>query len=137
MYKTGILTVLGAAGGAIASLLGGWDYGIQTLLLFMLADYITGLVVAAFFHRSPNAETGALSSNAGLRGIGKKLAMLVLVLVSVRLDPVLGTDYLRDAVVIALTLNELLSIVENVGLTGFPIPDVIQQAIDLLRKKGV
>lgn len=135
MYKTGVVSTLGAVGSVVAGAFGGWDYGIQTLLLFMLADYMTGLMVAGVFHRSPKTETGTLSSNIGLRGICKKLVMLLLVLAAVRLDLGFGSDYMRDAAVIALSANELLSIVENAGLMGAPVPAVIRDAIDLLNQK--
>lgn len=135
MIKTGVLSAIGAFGGLIATALGGWDDGLKTLLLFMLADYITGLIVAGVFHRSPKTPSGSLSSNVGLKGICKKIIMLFLVLAAVRLDLVLGSDYLRDATLVALIVNELVSLTENAGLIGLPIPAPIQKAIDLLNKK--
>ena len=66
----------------------------------------------------------------------KKLVSLLLVLVAVRLDIPLGTSYIRDAVCIAFVANELLSITENAGLLGVPLPTVITKAIELLQSKG-
>lgn len=57
------------------------------------------------------------------------------VLVAYRLDLVIGTTYIRDAVIIAFIANETISLVENAGLMGLPLPAVITKAIDILQKK--
>lgn len=59
---------------------------------------------------------------------------LVFVLVAYRLDLVIGTNYIRDAVIIAFIANETISLVENAGLMGLPLPEVISKAIDILQK---
>lgn len=133
--KETICTVVGVVGSAIAGLFGGWDTSLVTLLLFMGIDYITGLAVAAC-GKSPKSDTGRLSSKIGWRGLAKKCVSLLLVLVAVRLDITLGTSYIRDAVCIAFVANELLSITENAGLLGVPLPTVITKAIELLQSKG-
>lgn len=133
--KETICTVVGVVGSFIAGLFGGWDTSLVTLLLFMGIDYITGLAVAAC-GKSPKSDTGRLSSKIGWRGLAKKCVSLLLVLVAVRLDITLGTSYIRDAVCIAFTVNELISITENAGLLGVPLPTVITKAIDLLQSKG-
>ena len=133
--KQGILTIIGAVGAYIANLLGGWDAGLATLVIFMAVDYFTGLVVAGIFHKSKKTENGALSSKAGIQGIAKKIMMLLMVLVAVRLDILTGTDYIRDAVIIALCGNELISIIENAGLMGVPIPKKLKDAIEVLSRK--
>lgn len=107
-----------------------------TLLIFILIDYVTGLVVAGVFHKSPKTKTGALESRAGLKGLIRKCTMLLFVLVGHRLDIAIGASYIRDAVCIAFILNELISIVENAGLMGLPIPAVISNAIDILKEKN-
>jgi toxin secretion/phage lysis holin len=133
--KETICTAVGVVGSFIAGLFGGWDTSLVTLLLFMGIDYITGLAVAAC-GKSPKSDTGRLSSKIGWRGIAKKCVSLLLVLVAVRLDITLGTSYIRDAVCIAFVANELLSITENAGLLGVPLPTVITKAIELLQSKG-
>ena len=133
--KETICTIAGIVGSFIAGLFGGWDTSLVTLLLFMGIDYITGLAVAAC-GKSPKSDTGRLSSKIGWRGIAKKCVSLLLVLVAVRLDITLGTSYIRDAVCIAFVANELLSITENAGLLGVPLPTVITKAIELLQSKG-
>lgn len=62
--KNEICAAIGIVGGAIASLLGGWDTALQTLIIFMAIDYITGLIVAGVFHTSPKTKTGTLESRA-------------------------------------------------------------------------
>lgn len=133
--KQGVLTVIGAIGAFVASLFGGWDAGLKTLVIFMAIDHFTGFIVAAVFQKSENSENGSLSSKAGLKGIAKKVMMLLIVLVGVRIDILTGADYVRDAVIFALCGNELISIIENTGLMGLPVPKVILNAIDVLKKK--
>jgi toxin secretion/phage lysis holin len=134
--KNVICTAIGAVGGFIASLFGGWSASLTTLLIFMGIDYISGLVVAGVFHASTKTETGALESRAGFKGLIKKLMTLLFVLIGYRLDLAVGTTYIKDAVCIAFMANELISIVENAGLMGLPVPSVISNAIDILKKKG-
>lgn len=123
----------GFLGGAAAALFGGWDLGLQVLLGFMAVDYVTGLIVAGVFHSSEKSETGGLQSAAGWRGLLRKGVTLLIVYVSCQLDRLMNTSFIRDGVLIAYTANELLSIVENAGLMGVPIPGAIRRAIDILK----
>lgn len=134
--KNAICTTVGILGSFIASLFGGWTASLTTLLIFMAIDYVTGLVVAGVFHNSPKTETGTLESRAGWKGLMRKTMILLFVLIGYRLDVAVGVSYIKDAVCIAFMANELLSIVENAGLMGLPIPAVITNAIDILKKKG-
>lgn len=127
---------IGLIGGLIATALGGWDVGLQTLVIFMCIDYITGILVAGVFHKSKKSETGTLESRAGWKGLIRKGVTLLIVLVAVQLDKVIGSTFIRDAVIIGFIANELISIVENAGLMGIPIPAVITNAIDVLQKKA-
>lgn len=133
--KEGILTMVGIAGGFISALFGGWDTALLTLIIFMGVDYITGLVVAGVFHNSPKTGTGTLESRAGWKGLCRKGVTLLVVLVACRLDAVLGSTFIRDSVVIAFIANETISIIENAGLMGVPIPSAIRKAIDVLTEK--
>lgn len=134
--KNAICTAVGVVGSFIASLFGGWTASLTTLLIFMAADYVTGLVVAGVFHASPKTETGALESRAGLKGLLRKATVLLFVLIGYRLDLAMGVTYIKDAVCIAFIVNELLSIVENAGLMGLPIPSVITNAVDILKQRS-
>ena len=134
--KDVICAGIGAVGGWISWLLGGWDTAVVTLVIFMAIDYISGLAVAGVFHASRKTDSGALESRAGWKGLCKKAMTLLFVLIAHRLDMVIGTTYIRDAVVIAFVANELISIVENAGLMGVPLPAAIEKSIDLLQKKN-
>lgn len=133
--KVKLLTLIGVAGSTLASFFGGWDAALKTLLIFMAIDYITGLIVAGVFHKSEKTENGTLESRAGWKGLCRKGVTLLVVLVACRLDLVMGSSFIRDAVVIAFIANETISIVENAGLMGVPIPAVIVKAIEVLKKK--
>lgn len=136
MEKSIFLTIVGTTGSLMASFFGGWTESLTTLLIFMLIDYATGLIVAGVFHKSQKTASGALESRAGFKGLCRKGAILLFVLIGYRLDLAVGTTYIRDAVCIAFIANELISIVENAGLMGLPIPAVITKAIDVLKSKG-
>lgn len=126
--------IAGIVGGFITTLLGGWDSALVTLIVFMGVDFFTG-VVTATMGRSKHTDSGGLSSKAGWIGLAKKVCTLLLIAVAVRMDILLGTIYIRDAVCISFCLNELLSIVENTSLMGVPLPPAIKKAIDVLQTK--
>lgn len=133
--KESICTFIGFVGAWIAAAFGGWSASLSTLIILMAEDYITGLVVAGVFHKSPKTDQGGLNSNVGWMGLAKKVMVLLFVLVAHRLDLVLGVSYAKDAVCIAYIVNELLSLIENAGLMGVPIPDAIKSAIEVLQRK--
>lgn len=128
--------IIGTVGSFIASLFGGWDSALITLIIFMAIDFITGLIVGGVFHNSTKTETGTLESRIGYKGLCRKGTILLFVLIGTRLDIAIGCDYIRNAICIAFMVNELISIVENAGLMGLPIPSVITNAIDVLKAKS-
>lgn len=134
--KQTICTAVGLAGSVIANLFGGWDDALTTLLIFMVIDYVSGLIVAGIFKKSPKTDTGALESKAGWKGLCRKGMTLLFVLIAYRLDLTIGTSYIRDAVIIAFIANETISLIENAGLMGVPLPSVISKAVDILQKKS-
>jgi len=135
--KTGIFGAIGAIGAVIASFFGGWDAGLVTLVIFMTIDYLTGLIVAGVFKNSNKTENGALESKAGWKGLCRKGATLAIVLVAYRLDLLIGSNYIRDAVIIGFCLNELISMIENAGLMGIDLPPVLIKAIDVLKNNNI
>ena len=130
-----LCSIIGALGGAIAMLFGGWSEALITLIIFMSIDYTTGLVLAGVFKKSNKSESGALESRAGFKGLCRKGVTLLVVLIATRLDIIMNTTYIRDAVVIAFVANEGISIIENAGLMGVPIPSVLKKAIEVLKEK--
>ena len=134
--KIFVCTFFGVAGGLITKIFGGWSEDMITLLIFMGVDFLTGLIVAGVFKASGKTESGALNSKASFKGLCKKCVMLLFVLVACRLDILLGVDYIRAATVIGFILNEAISIIENAGLMGIPLPEVIKKAIEILKNKS-
>ena len=134
--KDGICLAAGAAGAAVSAAVGGWDAAMTALLIFMAADYVTGMTAAAVFHRSKKTEDGTLESRAGWKGLVRKGVTLAVVLAAARLDAVIGSDFVRDAAVIGFTANEGLSIIENAGLMGVPIPRAVVSAIHVLKERA-
>ena len=136
---TGELTlasIIGIIGSFIASLFGGWTSDLQTLILFMCVDFAMGLALAVFFKKSNKTISGTLSSKAAWTGLCRKCITLLLVLVAHRLDVTLELDYIKTATIIAFIVVELISIIENAGLMGIPIPKVITSVIDVLKKRA-
>ena len=126
--------IAGVVGGFIATLLGGWDSALATLVVLRGMDFVTGLVTAVM-GKSKHSRSGKLNSKAGWIGLAKKFCILLMVVVGVRIDILLGTTYIRDTVCISFCLNELLSIIENTTLMGIPYPPAIKKAIDVLQTK--
>ena len=92
--------------------------------------------MALVFHNSRKSETGSYNSAYGLKGLCKKCLMLLFVIVAVQADSLLGSDYLRNAVCIGFCANEILSIIENLGLAGVPMPQAVIKALEQLQKKS-
>lgn len=131
-----VSSVIGMVGGVVSSLFGGWDGFLQGLVLFMVVDWVLGVVNAAIFKKSTKTSSGGYSSDVGFKGLVKKGVILVMVLVAARIDAILGVSVVRDAVCIAYLANELASIIETIGQMGIPIPAPIEKAIDILQAKG-
>ena len=134
--KIYVCTVIGIIGTFVSKLFGGWTEDMVTLVIFMAIDFIMGLIVAGVFHKSNKSTSGALNSHAGWKGLCKKGVMLLFVLVAHRLDMLLTTDYIRTTAIIGFIANEAISIIENAGLMGVPLPAVITKAIEILKDKG-
>jgi toxin secretion/phage lysis holin len=129
-------STIGLLGAIVTTVLGGWSTGMATLVIFMAVDYISGLIVAGVFKKSKKSESGALESRTGFKGLCRKCMTLLFVMVAYRLDLLIGTNYIRDAVIIGFSVNELLSIIENAGLMGLPLPSIIVRAVGILKQKA-
>ncbi|MBS2771503.1 phage holin family protein [Anoxybacillus rupiensis] len=117
-------------GSFVSSVFGGLDILVVILVCFVVIDYITGIVAGAL--------EGKLSSEIGFRGIVRKLLIFVLVAVAHLIDLALGQNnhFIRDATTFFYMANEVISIVENVGRTGLPIPGFLIRAIELLKDRA-
>lgn len=136
VIKNGILAGLAVFGSFAANALGGWDAAMQVLVALMVADYITGVLVAAVWHKSSKSSSGTLNSVAGFKGILKKGMILVLVWLGVLLDHATGTNYIRTAVVLFFIGNEGISLLENLGLMGVPYPAFLKKSLEALHDQG-
>ena len=133
--KNAIIAAITAVGSFVAAALGGWDHAIITLISFMVIDFVSGWILAVVFKKSHKTETGCYSSAIGLKGLCKKVMILLLVCVANLLDVQIGANYIRDGVCIAFMANEAMSIIENAGLMGLPIPEWLIKALDILQTK--
>ena len=134
--KDVILAALAAAGSAIAGALGGWDAALSTLLILMAIDYVTGVLVAAVWHRSGKTDSGGVSSAAGFKGLLRKAVTLLVVWLGAMMDRALGVDYVRTAVCLFYIANEGLSILENTAIMGVPYPAFVEKMLDVMRRKA-
>ena len=123
---------VGTVGGAVSAAFGGWSPLLTLLVGAMCVDYACGLIAAGVFHASNKSEGGALESGAGWRGLCRKFASLAVVWLGCRLDIYMGFSFIRDAVCLSYLCNEVLSIAENLGLMGVPMPPVVTKALDVL-----
>jgi toxin secretion/phage lysis holin len=125
-YLCGILSALGYL---LIYLLGGWDIALQCLVIAIALDYLSGLTRAFV--------TKTLSSRIGFQGIVKKTGLLIIVMVGTLVDRVTGnTGAVRTLIIYYFVANEGLSILENLGQAGIPIPPSIKKALKALRKES-
>lgn len=124
VYKAGAATI----GAVVGFLFGEWSELLGILLAFVVMDYVTGVLAAS--------KEGTLRSAVGFKRIPKKIMIFVLVAVGHLIDRAVGTNGLfRDATIFFYLANELLSIVENAGRMGLPVPEQIKQAVEVLKGK--
>lgn len=128
-------TAIGVVGALIYLAVGDITAELSTLVWLMLLDMVTGFLVASVFKASRKTTSGTLSSKEMLKGFVRKVGMLMLVAIAYRLDNMLNVNYLKNATTIALIVEECLSLIENIGLMGIPIPKFISSAIDVLNSK--
>lgn len=119
-----------ALGGVAAYLWGPWDALIIALVVFVILDYITGIAKAAICRE--------LSSKAGFHGLLKKVAIFVLVAIGTVMDSVIpaANHAIRSAVIMFYIANEGLSILENAGEIGLPMPEALRTALKKLSEPG-
>lgn len=124
-----ICTILAGFSTAFIYLVGGIDVAIQCLLIAIIIDYISGLIKAF--------NTKQLSSKIGFKGILKKVGVLLIVMLAVLIDRVTGeTGAIRTLVIYYFVANEGLSIIENLGQVGLPIPKAIKNALKALKEQS-
>lgn len=116
-------------GVVIAKLLGGWDMGLQVLVLFMTIDYLTGITASI--------KDKVLSSAIGIEGIAKKVTILFIIAVAVGVDNVtVANGIVRLAAIWFYIGMEGISILENSARIGVPIPEKIKDALLQIKDGG-
>ncbi|WP_233274999.1 phage holin family protein [Calidifontibacillus oryziterrae] len=120
---------LAASGSIITQLFGGFDRLFTVLIFLVIIDYITGLIASGI--------AGELSSRVGFKGIAKKLMIFSLVAVAHIIDQLVdGNHLIRDATIYFYIVNEIISIIENAGRVGIPIPNILKKAVSVFRNKA-
>lgn len=125
-YFNSISSISAVIGGGVVYLLGGWDILISTLIVLMCLDFITGLL-KGFYNKK-------LSSQAGIKGIIKKVCILIVVSLAVMCEKI-GIPAMREMTIIFFAVNEGLSILENASELDLPIPEAIKNSLLKLREK--
>lgn len=129
MEKATVTLTTAGVGALLYFLFGEFDIALQCLLMFIALDYMSGLIKAVI-----NRE---LSSKTGLRGILKKVGFLIIVAVGVLVDRITGgSGTVRSLVIYYFVANEGLSIIENLGQAGLPIPKSIKNTLKMLKNQG-
>ncbi len=135
-FLAGAYAALGLCIESLARCLGGWDVYLGVLTVAMALDYLSGVLLAALWHKSPKTPTGGLESRAGWKGLCRKGMTAAFVGVGYGLDLVSGLGYVRKLVILGFLMNELLSLMENAGLMGMELPGVLAETIELLSRKS-
>lgn len=125
--------IISIIGGALLTgvtyFFGGWDVALQTLVLVMALDYVTGICKAV--------KQKKLNSKAGLLGILKKFGYLVIVALSVVIDRLAGDiGVVRTLVIYFFIANDGLSILENWGGMGLPLPKKLFEMLEQLKQEN-
>ena len=110
-------------------LIGGWDMSLEILLIIMALDYVTG-VIGAFRNKSVN-------SSVGYKGLLKKATILIIIILAAQVDRMLGTDnhIFRNCTALSFTINDALSILENLGNMGVRFPKFLMVALEKLQQQ--
>ncbi|MGU3469882.1 holin family protein [Paenibacillus sp. D51F] len=124
-----INTVAGIAAGLISYAFGSWSQELAFLSLLIALDIVTGLTASV-------RKGSGLSSAVGALGLAKKGLTFLVILLAHRMDVLAGTDVIMVAAVWFYVANELVSVTENFGRAGLPLPDRLKDAITVLKAKG-
>lgn len=128
------LTIFWAISSFIVSELGGWDTSLKFLMTAIGIDYGLGIMIALIWHKSKKSSDGTFESHASLKGLFRKLSVLILVYIAVQLDILLQTNgYIRTMVILFFITNEGFSIIENLALMGVPMPVIIKDSFAVLK----
>ena len=132
--KQVISLVIGALTTGLLKVIGEPTQDLKILLFLMVIDLIVGFTVSALWHKSSKTKSGKVSSKVMFKGIVKKILTLVLVVVAYQIDILLGYNVIRHVAIIAFIVQEIISIIENIAITGIKSPGIITKALDVLER---
>ena len=133
--KSIVSIVTGTIGSLLINLIGKPTEDLIILIVLMIVDLIVGFLISAIWQKSTKTDSGKLSSSVMFKGIVKKFLTLVIVVIAFQLDKLLAMTVIRHIVIIAFIVEEILSITENIAITGIKIPTIITRALDVLEKE--
>lgn len=133
-FKNIVSVTAGTIGSLLINLIGNPTDDLMILLLLMIIDLITGTLVSAVWHKSSKTKSGKLSSRVMFKGVVKKVLTLVIVVIAYQLDILLNINMIRYIVIIMLIIEEILSIIETITITGLKVPAIITKALDILER---
>jgi len=133
VYEKFINVIVGGVGSSLSYFYGGWNASLEFLSLLVLADFVSGLI-ASIVEAGLDVQ-GGLSSRKGFKGLSKKGLMFLIIIIAHRADIVLEKDFLMFGAIWFYISNELISITENYGRIGFPLPPQVKQIIAILKSK--
>ena len=122
-----IQLILVSLGTIISQLLGGWDGMLQTLIIFVILDYLTGLLSAIY--------NKGLSSKIGYKGIIKKVSIFFVVMIACTLSETMRLEMVRTATIVFYISNEGISILENIGKCDVDYPDALKKLLEKLKNR--
>jgi len=121
-------TMTGIIGSVVTFAFGEWSQLLTFFLVAITIDYITGIAASL-------REGQGLNSNTGFWGIARKVLMLFIIMLGHQMDLLLGTEMIMAGAIYFYLANELISITENYGRLGLPLPQKIRDMIQILKQK--
>ena len=134
--KNTILMINALLGGYLGYVYKWLDKPKKFLLLFIILDFISGVIVALYFKNSNKTCSGSYSSNAGFKGLCKKCMIILLVVVAMCFDNMLNTNYVANTVCFGFITNECFSILENGKAMNIRYPKILDNCLDIVNKKS-
>ncbi|MFD0620084.1 MULTISPECIES: phage holin family protein [Paenibacillus] len=128
MNQIALNTITGIVGSVVTFAFGGWSQLLTFFLVAITVDYITGVAASL-------REGQGLNSNTGFWGIARKVFMLFIIMLGHQMDLLLETDIIMSGAIYFYLANELISITENYGRLGLPLPQKIRDMIQILKQK--
>lgn len=133
--KNIVSITIGTIGSLLINLIGKPTDDLIILIVLMIIDLIVGFLISAIWQKSSKTDSGKLSSTVMFKGITKKFFTLVIVVIAFQLDKLLVMNVIRHIVIISYIVEEILSITENIAITGIKIPRIVTKALDVLEKE--